>query len=348
MALSSAPPQHPGLGWGSRMAGATVPDPGLALKSVALFVLLSATLLFGSAPLCIIRGTRWGKTDPEFHHKVFCYVSCFAGGVFLATCFLDLIPNYLVGISAAFQSLGIQLQFPLPEFIMAMGFFMVLVMEQIVLALKDESTKSSGERQALLVDSSVMSHEKVTLRHTPRGSSANHTWAECGGIGPVLKGLHLHVDLNSHSAIRAFLLVFSLSLHSVFEGLAVGLQQDTQNITDICLALLLHKSVIAFSLTLKLAQSQLRRVPLVMSLLLFSVMSPLGIAVGVILTELNLSPQHQLACATLEGLASGIFVYITFMEILPHELGSPKNRIPKVALLLTGFAVVTGVLFIKF
>ncbi|XP_076136353.1 zinc transporter ZIP3 [Alosa pseudoharengus] len=321
--------------------------PGLEIKLGALFVLLSATLLFGLAPLCIIRGTGRWSTNPEIRHKVLSYVSCFAGGVFLATCLLDLIPDYLAEINRAFQNVGITLHFPLPEFIMAMGFFMVLVMEQIVLALRDESGNISEERQALLVGSGIQAHDKDHPRHTHQVASSSHARTELSRRGSGTDGVHLHVDFNSHSAIRAFILVFSLSLHSVFEGLAVGLQQDSQQVLEICLALLIHKSIIAFSLSLKLAQSRLKRAAVVGSILLFSIMSPLGMALGIGLTEMKSTPQHQLARSTLEGLASGTFIYITFMEILPHELGSPKDRIPKVALLLTGFAVVTGVLFIK-
>uniref|UniRef100_A0A8C7LKR0 Solute carrier family 39 member 1 n=1 Tax=Oncorhynchus mykiss TaxID=8022 RepID=A0A8C7LKR0_ONCMY len=153
------------------------------------------------------------------------------------------------------------------------------------------------------------------------------------------------VDIRQWVDKRQFSVIFSLSLHSVFEGLAVELQEDSQEVLEICVALLLHKSIISFSQALKLAQGKLRQAAVVGCLLLFALMSPLGIAV----TKTKSSPQHQLARSTLEGLASGTFMYsalyITFMEILLHELSSPQN--PKVAMILTGFAVVTGVLFIK-
>ncbi|MBN3299994.1 S39A1 protein, partial [Amia calva] len=253
----------------------------------------------------------------ETRRKWLSLVSCFAGGVFLATCLLDLVPDYLSGINEVFDTLQITLEFPLPEFIMAMGFFLVLVMEQIVLAFKDQSGGSLEERGAE------------------------------DEVGPGGEGVHLHVDFNSHSVIRSCILVFSLSLHSVFEGLAVGLQQERDKVLEICVALLIHKSVIAFSLALKLTQGRLRRGVVAGCLLLFSIMSPLGIGLGTALTATAATPEHRLARASLEGIAAGTFIYITFMEILPHELGTPQHRIPKVALLLTGFAVVTGVLFIK-
>ncbi|XP_061113731.1 zinc transporter ZIP1-like [Conger conger] len=334
------------LRWESGMDNNQGRMNGLEVKLGSLVVLLFMTMLCGFAPLCIVR--RRCSTDPETRHKLLSLVSCFAGGVFLATCLLDLVPDYLVEIKEAFESLEIKLKFPLPEFIMAMGFFLVLVLEQIVLAFKDQSGGSFDERRALLVESNIQSHDKESQSHAHLHSPFSQSTEQLGrSRGPGGEHVHLHVDFNSHSAIRSFILVFSLSLHSVFEGLAVGLQDDSQKVLEICLALLLHKSIIAFSLSLKLTQGRLKRAAVTGCILLFSLMSPLGIGLGIVLTETESTPQHHLARYTLEGLAAGTFIYITFMEILPHELGAPQNRIPKVALLLTGFAVVTGVLFIK-
>lgn len=309
--------------------------PALEIKLGALVVLLSITLLFGFAPLCIIRRAGSCCVDPDLRRGLLSLISCFAGGVFLATCLLGLLPDYLQGINEAFSNAGITLQFPLPEFIMAMGFFLVLVLEQIVLAFKDQSSSLMEERRALLVDSSIQANGRISRHHSHhyRGSEESN-------------GGHLHVDFGSQSALRTFILVFSLSLHSVFEGLAVGLQEGGKEVLEICLALMIHKSIISFSLAVKLSQGRLRRSVVAGCLLLFAAMSPLGIGVGMGLTETKASPQHQLARCTLEGLAAGTFIYITFMEILPHELSSARNRIPKVAMLLLGFAVVTAVLFV--
>ncbi|XP_041798861.1 zinc transporter ZIP1-like [Chelmon rostratus] len=310
--------------------------PTLEIKLGALVVLLSITLLFGFAPLCIVRGVGSCCVDPDSRRRLLSLISCFSGGVFLATCLLGLMPDYLQGVNEAFSNAGITLQFPLPEFIMAMGFFLVLVLEQIVLAFKDQSSSHMEERRSLLADPSVQANERNGRHHAHRRRGSEES-----------DGGHFHVEFGSQSALRAFILVFSLSLHSVFEGLAVGLLEDGKEVLGICLALMIHKSIISFSLAFKLSQGRLRRSVVAGCLLLFAAMSPLGIGVGLGLTETRASPQHQLARCTLEGLATGTFIYITFMEILPHELSSGRNRIPKVAMLLVGFAVVSAVLFIK-
>lgn len=43
-------------------------------------------------------------------------------------------------------------------------------------------------------------------------------------------GHHVHVDLQAHSSFRSFMLFLSLSLHSVFEGLAIGLQSTDSKV----------------------------------------------------------------------------------------------------------------------
>lgn len=144
-------------------------------------------------------------------------------------------------------------------------------------------------------------------------------------------------------ALRSFVLLFSLSLHSAFEGVATGLLEGG----GAFLGLAVHRGLVAFSLTFRLAWGRLRRTAVAGCLLVFAAAAPLGVAVGMVLAEVGAPPQHRLARSTLEGLATGTFVYVTFVEILPRDLRSTANRIAKMAATLLGFAVVAAVLFIR-
>lgn len=109
--------------------------PGLEIKLGALVVLLSITLLFGFAPLCIVRGAGPCCVDSgkesgsvcatcdqaaavltpdvglaDVRRRALSLISCFAGGVFLATCLLGLLPDYLQGINEAFSNAGIKVR----------------------------------------------------------------------------------------------------------------------------------------------------------------------------------------------------------------------------------------------
>jgi len=48
----------------------------------------------------------------DVRRRLLSLISCFAGGVFLATCLLDLLPDYLQGIGEAFSSAGIKVRPP--------------------------------------------------------------------------------------------------------------------------------------------------------------------------------------------------------------------------------------------
>ncbi|NXF95126.1 S39A1 protein, partial [Eubucco bourcierii] len=292
------------------------PSPGLEVKLGSLVLLLLLPLACGLAPLCCFRQPPSSAgTDPR--SPVLSLVSCFAGGVFLGTCLLDLLPDYLDSINAALEGLRVTLQFPLAEFILAMGFFLVLVLEQVALAQREPPVLSEETRALLPTTSSIQ---------TPVPQPAAVT--------------------SARGAIRAGLLVLALALHSVLEGLALGLQEAEGAVLRVCLALLLHKCAVAFSLSLKLLRGRLRLPAVAACLILFAMMSPLGVGLGTVVAA-GAGPRQRLCRGVLEGLAAGTFLYITFLEILPQELGVPQHRVPKVILLLAGFALVTAILFVK-
>lgn len=215
-----------------------------------------------------------------------------------------------------------QLQFPLPEFILAMGFFLVLVLEQVTLAQR-ELAEPPEESRALLPNGSI----QAVAPGGPGGSA----------VVPVA---------GAPGALRAGALALALALHAVLEGLALGLREGDAAALRVLLALLLHKGAVAFGLSLELLRSRLRPPAVASCLVLLALMSPLGVGVGTVLAA-GAGPRQRLCRAVLEGLAAGTFLFVTFLEILPQELGVPRNRIPKVILILAGFALVSAILFVK-
>ncbi len=138
----------------------------------------------------------------------------------------------------------------------------------------------------------------------------------------------------------------ALSFHSVFEGLAIGLQGDLGQLISLFLAVIAHKGIMAFSLGLTLAQANLSSKQFLISVLVFSTASPFGMGVGILLSNLEKSIGVDLANAVLQGIAGGTFIYITFFEVLPHEFNQPGNRMLKCLFLLLGFSSIAGLIFI--
>ncbi|KAF3686658.1 Zinc transporter ZIP1 Solute carrier family 39 member 1 Zrt- and Irt-like protein 1 [Channa argus] len=297
----------------------------LQVKIGALVGLLLLTLFFGFIPARV----KWFNltNGTETHRTVLSLISCFAGGVFLAACLLDIIPDYLSDIKDELEARKMQTSFPIPEFIIAVGFFIVLILEKIVL-----NCREMGGAQ----------HERAPL--IPDGTNGHRHGHE---THPDMEGSgqHVHVDFQAHSPFRSFMLFLSLSLHSVFEGLAIGLQNTDSKVLEICIAILVHKSIIVFSLSVKLVQSAVRPLWVAAYISVFAMMSPIGIAIGISVMEAQLKA-GVLIQSILEGLAAGTFVYITFLEILPHELNSPGKQLLKVLFILLGFTVMAALTFL--
>ena len=149
-----------------------------------------------------------------------------------------------------------------------------------------------------------------------------------------------------HSSSRALLLLIALSLHSVFEGLALGLLESNDVIISIFSALITHKLVMGFSLGLNLVQSDLSVCSFVGSVTLFSVSSPIGAAIGIVLAELYQTPLAQLVCGSLQAIACGTFLYVTFFEVLPHEMNSGGDRLLKIFSIILGFSFIATMMLL--
>jgi zinc transporter 1/2/3 len=76
-------------------------------------------------------------------------------------------------------------------------------------------------------------------------------------IDPALAGVPLNEGSNtqiiSHKPsilenLSPFVLIIGLGVHSLFEGIAVGLSPDFQKATFICLAIVMHKGAAAMAL----------------------------------------------------------------------------------------------------
>lgn len=211
-----------------------------------------------------------------------------------------------------------QLEFPLPELVLALGFLLVLVVEHVVL----DCSEQQGDESAI----PLLPGGEATA-----GSGAPHC--------------HPGDKDRSPSPFRYLVLLLGLSLHSVFEGLAVGLRDTQAEVLHLTAAILLHKSAVAFSLALLLFQSHRPLGRLVASVATFVLMTPLGLGLGMAVTE-GAGAGGGMYRSVLGAVAAGTFTYITFLEILPQELNLSGSRLPKVLAVLLGFSGMAALRFL--
>lgn len=77
-----------------------------------------------------------------------------------------------------------------------------------------------------------------------------------------------------------------------------------------------------------------------------SAMIPVGIGLGLGIESAR-SVASSVASALLQGLAGGTFLFVTFLEILAKELEERSEQLLKVLFLVLGYAVLAGMVFLK-
>ena len=298
-----------------------------AIKGIVIAILFLLTLFVGLLPLKI-RGSHTSARQ-----RFLSYCNCFAGGVFFATCLLDLLPMIREKYQQAFNLAGIHTVFPVAEFTTCVGFFLVLTVEQIVHTCHDTSFlhgshDSHGQRQPLLGN------------NPPRENGFSQSTSSSSSL------VHVHPQHPaSESSWRVYILILALSLHSVFEGLALGLITDNERLVQIAVAIVIHKSVIAFSLGVNLVQHEMPTKTIFKSAILFSIMGPIGIGIGIAVVHNTTQLSSSFSSGILQGIANGTFLFVTFFEIFQSELEANGNRLLKVLFMIVGYSVVTALLY---
>ncbi|TGZ66876.1 hypothetical protein CRM22_005102 [Opisthorchis felineus] len=340
--------------------------------------------------------------------------NCFAAGIFLASGFMELYIDVEETIEEAKTQLSITSEFPFAPFITLIGFFLVLSIEQIVLAVRSAkqhlshhlhkrpstpdmspldtplSPQNPGDSTTTPVkflfngDATHVSRTTSAPNHLPgetprRFSSPRYTGPSARyNLSAVSTRPHTH---HSHlpdpqtldsfgSVLRVILLLCAMSVHSLFEGLAVGLQSTVQHTIALFSAILLHKLIIAAGIGVNLATAvpgrpgtqgqcevsdeeanansdngvRLTRRTLcyqTVATLIFSSSSPIGVLIGLGLMQQQQSGVLLMTTATLQGLACGTFFFVVFCELLPQEFREGVgDRIGKLLFLITGFLLV--------
>jgi len=137
-----------------------------------------------------------------------------------------------------------------------------------------------------------------------------------------------------------FVLMIALSVHSIFEGLALGLMTDMKPFINLMVSILVHKFAEVMSISIAMQKSGFEFKKLFWFLLLFSLATPLGCAIGLALSDLS-----DLVGIIFTSLAGGSFIYVSCSELIVEEFSLPGNRWWKLLAFLGG-AIFIGILLV--
>ena len=280
---------------------------------------------------------------------------------------MDIFPDVIRSIDEAGTKLNIKILFPLASFFTLIGFFLILSIEQLVLIYKSHLGKhnlvssklkgtvptvdNDGSQDAFLPSISgsndTIQWDDNKVNRINQGHSTNSVMSDiehCHSHIVSEKEKDEHGDIFHHNTSRIFALMSAMSVHAIFEGLAIGLGTTIAGVTQLFIVLSMHKLIIAASLGLNLGTAQLKTWVKITVSMIFSLASPIGIVLGIlIMSQQNGHNVLFMVSGILEGIACGTFLYVVFFEILPHELGqvNQDDRGPKLTCVLFGFIFVS-------
>ncbi|KYM76592.1 Zinc transporter ZIP2 [Atta colombica] len=153
---------------------------------------------------------------------------------------------------------------------------------------------------------------------------------------------HQHGTMQNTS-IQGLLTVLALSFHAIFEGLAVGLEPSISSVAYLAAAIATHKLVIAFCVGMELYVAGASTKTTLGYLLIFAMVTPIGIAVGLVLAHFkndsdNLGPTPTI----LQGMAAGTLLYVVFFEVLARERANEKSGLLQLVAIIIGFTLMLG------
>mmetsp|Transcript_17023 Transcript_17023/g.14964 ORF Transcript_17023/g.14964 Transcript_17023/m.14964 type:complete len:139 (+) Transcript_17023:868-1284(+) len=133
--------------------------------------------------------------------------------------------------------------------------------------------------------------------------------------------------------------MIALSIHSVFEGIAVGLQDDAADIWSFLIAIGTHKWAAAMSLGISMSSNLVHSPSQVkLLILMFALATPIGIIIGMIAMD-----SSDIINITFSSLAGGTFLYIAASEVVVEEFSVPTNKWMKLAGFILGALIITFV-----
>jgi zinc transporter ZupT len=134
-----------------------------------------------------------------------------------------------------------------------------------------------------------------------------------------------HVDEHMHGSLLAsIILLFALSIHSILEGLAIGISNNHAEVLSTTTAVLAHKAFASYALGSSMVASQMKEGHFLVIVLVFSICSVLGIFLGMAFEQVTRNATNQetflLATGLIQAVVAGTFLFVSIVEIGLKEI----------------------------
>ena len=147
-----------------------------------------------------------------------------------------------------------------------------------------------------------------------------------------------HHTFNPTSNITPYILLIALSLHGLFEGIALGVMKTIRDLLFLLIAILAHKWAESLALGISFFKSGTERNIFIKMIVIFSLFSPSGIIIGILFSSAG-----YLIEGILLSVSGGTFLHVSASEVIVEEFAITKYKYKKYAFYLLG-GILVGIL----
>lgn len=222
-------------------------------KILAMAFLGVSSFVVGSTPVCVFERLGIRRRARGAANAVLRLVLNFGGGVLLCTTFLHLLPEVREGVNSLINNNRLDPESPvtdvLAELIMCVGFFFMYSVEELVHGFAGHDCHAHGtedddhrqyhnshdqqqqqrfdSRDGVQPSADLEKGETASPRRIVNYNSFTSAAAAAVELATVtLPAQPRKSSIDKESVFRGFLVVGALSIHELFEGLAVGLEKN--------------------------------------------------------------------------------------------------------------------------
>ena len=125
---------------------------------------------------------------------------------------------------------------------------------------------------------------------------------------------------NPTSFITPYILLIALSVHGIFEGIALGIMNTIKECSILFSAIILHKWAAAFAIGISFYKSGTETDLFIKMIIIFTSFGPLGITIGMIFSDAG-----NLIKGIMLRISVGTFIYVAAFEVIVKEFSLSKK-----------------------
>ncbi|XP_010275878.1 PREDICTED: zinc transporter 5-like [Nelumbo nucifera] len=281
----------------------------LKYKIAGMVAILSASAIGVCIPVL-------GKSFPPLRpdNDIFFMIKAFAAGVILATGFIHILPDAFEKLTSPCLKGKVWENFPFTGFVAMMSGIITLMVDTI--ATSYFQRLHFNKSQPLSVDQETGGEHAGHL-HVHTHATHGHSHGSDSSSSELLR----------HRIISQ-VLELGIVVHSVIIGISLGASESPSTIRPLVAALTFHQFFEGIGLGGCITQARFKRRAVVVMTLFFSLTTPVGIAVGLGIT--NIYDENTSTALSVEGVldsaAAGILIYMALVDLLAADFMNPRMQ----------------------